>query len=62
MLKIMRSFQNFSNQQFIRFVPSHLPVVTMAASSTPKNQKKHQSSLLSQNNVGLEIGPAFSTR
>jgi hypothetical protein len=28
----------------------------------PKSKKEHQSSLLSQNNVGLEIGPAFSTR
>ena len=28
MLKIMRSFQNFSNQQVIRFVRSHLPIQT----------------------------------
>jgi hypothetical protein len=28
----------------------------------PKSKKEHQSSFWSQNNVGLEIGPAFSTR
>jgi hypothetical protein len=40
MSEIMHVFRNFSNQQVIRFVRSHLPVATMAASPAPKKQKR----------------------
>jgi hypothetical protein len=40
MSEIMHVFRNFSNQQVIRFVRSHLPVATMAASPAPQNAKK----------------------
>jgi hypothetical protein len=53
MLKIMCSFQNFSNQQVIRFVPSHLPVATMAASPAPKKQKRASKLLV----VTKQCGP-----
>jgi hypothetical protein len=62
MSEIMHVFRNFSNQQVIRFVRSHLPVATMAASPAPKSKKEPQSSSVSQNNEGLLSGPAFSTR
>jgi hypothetical protein len=52
MLKIMRSFQNFSNQQVNRFVRSHLPVATMAASPTPKKQKRASKLLVVTNQCG----------
>jgi hypothetical protein len=36
MSEIMHVFRNFSNQLVIRFVRSHLPVATMAASPAPR--------------------------
>jgi len=62
MSEIMHVIRNFSNRPVIRFVRSHLPVATMAASPAQKRKKEHQSSLLSQINVGLFSAPAFYTR
>jgi len=58
MLKIMRPFQNFSNQQVIRFVRSHLPVATMAASPAPKTQKRASKLLF----VTKQCGPLKQPR
>jgi hypothetical protein len=49
----MHVFRNFSNQQVIRFVRSHLPVATMAASPAPKRQKRASKPLF----VTKQCGP-----
>jgi hypothetical protein len=53
MSEIMHVFRNLSNQQVIRFVRSHLPVTPRPQVRPAKRKKEHQSSFLSQNNVGL---------
>jgi hypothetical protein len=52
MSEIMHVFRNFSNRPAIRFVRSHLPVATMAASPTPKKQKRASKLLVVTNQCG----------
>jgi hypothetical protein len=58
MQKIMRSFQNFTNQQVSRSVRSHLPVTTMAASPAPKKQRRASKLLF----VTKQCGPLKQPR
>jgi hypothetical protein len=53
MSEIMHVFRKFSNQQVILYVRAHPPVARQYSSPSPKRKKEHQSSFLSQNNVGL---------
>jgi hypothetical protein len=55
-------FGIFQTDQSSALFAATCPSPTWPQVQPPKRKKEPQSSFLSQNNVGLEIGPAFSTR